>query len=192
MDLDRIIDRCQQGDTAVFDQLVNQYQARIYDLACFMVRDETAAHDIVQETFIRVYQRLHTFQGQSTFETWLIAIATNCSRDYLRRQRLRQTLSLEALTPRWLRRLAGRQEQPEQHFERTQQNIWFWVDRLDERLRLVMLLRYRYELSCPEIGQVLGIATTTVYDRLGEGRQRLREMLQDEKDHVAVSIQQQP
>lgn len=184
MDLDRIITRCRQGDTAAFDTLVNHYQQRIYDLACSLLRDETAAHDVVQDTFLKVYRRLHTFQGQASFETWLIAIAVNCGRDHLRRRKVRQALSLNNLTPGWLRRLAGREEGPEAQFERRQQRqtIWSLVDRLDDRLRLTLILRYRYGLSCDEVGQALGIATTTVYDRLSEGRRQLRQMLEGDQD----------
>ncbi len=184
LDLDRIIARCRQGDTIAFDALVNHYQARIYDLACVIVRDQTAAHDVVQETFLKVYKQLHTFQGQSTFETWLIAIAANCCRDHLRRQKVRQALSLDHLTPAWLHRLARREHQPEALVEQRQQRhtIWTLVDGLDDQLRLPLILRYRYALSCKEVGQVLGIATTTVYERLGKGRRRLREMLEEEQD----------
>lgn len=184
MDLDRIITRCRQGDTAAFDILVSRYQPRIYDLACSMLRDETAAHDVVQDTFLKVYQRLHTFQGEAGFETWLIAIAANCARDHLRRRKIRQALSLDNLTPGWLRRLARREEEPEAQVERRQRRrtIWSLVDRLDDRLRLTLILRYRYGLSCDEVGQALGVATTTVYDRLSEGRRQLRRMLEEEQD----------
>jgi DNA-directed RNA polymerase specialized sigma24 family protein len=55
LDLDRIITRCWQGDTAAFDILVSRYQPRVYDLACSMLRDETAAHDVVQDTARRLW-----------------------------------------------------------------------------------------------------------------------------------------
>jgi RNA polymerase sigma-70 factor, ECF subfamily len=184
--IDQVIARCRQGDTTAFDTLVSHYQARVYDLACSILRDETAAHDVVQDTFLKVYERLHTFQGQSAFETWLIAVATNCCRDHLRRRQVRQALSLDNLAPHWLRRLVGREERPEAHFESMQRrrSIWARVDKLDERLRLVLILRYRYDLSCGEIGEVLGIATTTVYDRLSEARRRLRQQMERDADNA--------
>lgn len=190
MNIDWIVARCREGDTAVFKTLVDHYQARIYDLACAILRDETAAHDIVQDTFLKVFERLDTFQGQSAFETWLIAIATNCCRDYLRRRKVRQALSLDNLTPAWLRRLARRDQQPEvlfEHIER-RRRVWALVDKLDERVRLTIILRYRYGYSCPEIGEILGVATATVYDRLSEGRRRLLQMSQEEEAHVELSF----
>jgi RNA polymerase sigma-70 factor, ECF subfamily len=177
--------RCRQGDTAAFDYLMNRYQDRIYDLACVILRDEQEAKDVVQETFLRAYQRLDGYRGEASLETWLVAIAANYCRDLLRRRRARQTLSLETLTPRWLRRLAGRNPQPEAEAARNQQRreIWALVDELDERLRLVLILRYRYELSCAEIGEALGIATTTVYGRLTEARRRLSDLMEEEMGH---------
>jgi RNA polymerase sigma-70 factor, ECF subfamily len=189
LNIDQIIARSRPGDTAVMETIVDEYQVRIYDLAYSMLRDETAANDAVQDTFIKVYERLDTFQGQSAFETWLIAIATNCCRDHLRRRRVRRALSLDNLTPAWLRRLARRDQQPEIRFEQIQRrrDLWALVDQLDERLRLTLILRYRYDLSCVEVGQILGVATTTVYARLGQGYRRLRLMVEEEK-HVESSF----
>jgi RNA polymerase sigma-70 factor, ECF subfamily len=189
LNLDQIVARCRQGDTAVFDYLVDHYQVRIYDLACSILRDETTAHDVVQDTFLKAYERIDSFQGQARFETWLIAIATNCCRDHLRRRRVRRALSLDNLTPAWLRRLARRDQQPEIRFEQIQRrrDLWALVDQLDERLRLTLILRYRYDLSCVEVGQILGVATTTVYARLGQGYRRLRLMVEEEK-HVESSF----
>jgi RNA polymerase sigma-70 factor, ECF subfamily len=187
LNIDQIIAHSRPGDTAVIETIVDQYQVRLYDLAYSMLRDETAANDVVQDTFIKVYGRLDTFQGQSAFETWLIAIATNCCRDHLRRQ-VRRALSLDNLTPAWLRRLARRDQQPEVQFERSERRrqTWALVDKLDERLRLTIILRYRYGYSCPEIGELLDIATNTVYDRLSEGRRRLVELSEAEGSHVEL------
>jgi RNA polymerase sigma-70 factor, ECF subfamily len=190
LNIDQIIARSRPGDTAVIELIVDEYQVRLYDLAYSMLRDEAAANDAVQDTFIKVYERLHTFQGQSAFETWLIAIATNCCRDHLRRRQVRRALSLDNLTPAWLRRLARRDQQPEVQFERNERRrkTWALVDKLDERLRITITLRYRYGYSCPEIGELLGIATTTVYDRLGEGRRRLVELSEAEGSDVDLSF----
>jgi RNA polymerase sigma-70 factor, ECF subfamily len=180
--LDQLIARCRQGDAAAFDELMNRCQDRVYDLACVILRDDEAAKDAVQDTFLRVYQRLDSYQGDAAFETWLTTIAVNCCRDQLRRRQVRRALSLENLTPGWLRRLARRDEQPEAQAERRyeRRTIWSLVDQLDERLRLTLILRYRYGLNCSEIGEALGIATTTVYGRLTEARQRLSELLTEE------------
>jgi RNA polymerase sigma-70 factor, ECF subfamily len=181
--LDQLLARCRQGDAAAFNQLMHEYQSRVYDLACAILRDETAAKDMVQETFLRVYERLESFQGQSAFETWLLAITVNCCRDHLRRRQLRRVLSLDNLTPAWLRRLARRDRQPEVQFERSQQQqaLWSLINRLDDRLRLTLILRYYYEMNCEEVGDILGIATTTVYGRLSQGRRRLYELWQEEE-----------
>jgi RNA polymerase sigma-70 factor, ECF subfamily len=183
LNLDQLLDRCRQGDAAAFTQLMHEYQARVYHAACAILRDEVAARDMVQETFLRVYERLDGFQGEAAFETWLLAITANCCRDHLRRRRLRRALSLENLTPAWLRRLARRDQQPEVQFESLERRrkLWRLLDRLDDRLRVTLILHYDFGMSGEEIGDALGIAKTTVYGRLSQGRRRLYELWHEEE-----------
>ena len=180
-DIENLVALCKEGDERAFEQLIVRYQNRIFDLTFTILRDEAEAKDATQDTFLRVYRRIGSFEGRSAFETWLIAIATNICRDRLRRRKVRAALSLEQLTPRWLRRLSRAEDEPPQQYarRRREERVWTAVDELEERLRLPLILRYRYDLSCGEIGEVLGIATTTVYGRLSEGRKRLGAMLQE-------------
>ena len=72
LNLDQLLARCRQGDAAAFTQLMHHYQARVYNAACAILRDEVAAKDMVQETFLRVYERLDSYKGEAAFETWLL------------------------------------------------------------------------------------------------------------------------
>lgn len=189
-DEDRLVARCQQGDPAAFDQLMERYQNRIYRLALVILRHEGEALDATQESFLRALRAIEKYRGASSFETWLIAIARNVCRDRLRRQRVRRALSLEALTPRWLARLARREDRPEAQFEarQQQQTVWSLVDELDDRLRLPLILRYQYDYSCAEIAPMLGIATKTVYGRLSEGRRLLRQRMDEGELPFSLAI----
>jgi len=185
--IETIVQRCQQGDLAAFATLFTRFQHRIYDLACAILHDEVDAEDTVQDTFLRAFERIADFRGESSFETWLVAIAVNRCRDRLRRRRARRTLPLESLKPPWLARLLGLGQDPEAVLEwrEGRASLWAMVDRLDDRLRLPLILRYHYGLRCDEVARVLDLTTGTVYGQLSEGRRLLRQVLQEE--HSAVS-----
>ena len=177
-DVNRLITRCLQGDLHAFADLFDHYQDRLFDLAWSILREREAAKDAVQETFLRVFQKIEGFRADAAFETWLIAILVNECRGRLRRQKVRRALSLESLRPERLS-APGQAEQNPAHIvsERMQrQSLWQLVNRLDDRLRLPILLRYRYGLACEEIARALGLATSTVYEQLSQGRKQLRQM----------------
>lgn len=178
-DEDELVRRCQQGDLRAFADLVEQYQDRLFDLAWTILQEREAAKDAVQETFLTVFQKIEGFRGEAALETWLVAITVNQCRSRLRRQKARRLLSLEGLAPR-LFHAGKRGVDPaaivDQQMQR--QALWQLVNRLDDRLRLPILLHYRYGLSGDEIAAVLGVTKSTVYERLSQGRQRLRQMQQ--------------
>ncbi len=179
--VEKIVQDCQTGDLAAFATLFTYFQDRIYDLACTILHDESEAEDALQDVFIRVFERINSYQAKSSFETWLVSITVNHCRDRLRRRKVRQALSLENLAPRWLARILGQGQSPEATLEwrERQQSLWEMVDSLGDRLRLPLILRYYYGLRCGEVAQVLGLTTGTVYGQLSEGRSRLREKLQE-------------
>ena len=162
--LDRLLERCQEGDPAAFDELFAKQMGRIHRLAASIVRDEKDAEDIVQETLLRVFRQIKNFRWESSFQTWLTAITVNVCRDHLRRQKLRRALSLE-----WLQGLAdsrhpGVAEQVEGRLKN--QALWKRVDQLAEKYRLPVLLVYQEHLSAAEAAQVLGVPRRTLYARL--------------------------
>ena len=177
-DVNRLITRCLQGDLHAFADLFDHYQDRLFDLAWSILREREAAKDAVQETFLRVFQKIEGFRAEAAFETWLIAILVNECRGRLRRQKVRRALSLESLRPERLS-APGQAEQNPAHIvgERMQrQSLWQLVNQLDDRLRLPILMRYRYGMAGDEIAAALGLATSTVYEQLSQGRKQLRQM----------------
>ena len=163
-----------------FATLFSHFQNYVYDLACAILRDETAAEDVVQDTFLAVFQNIAGYRGNSTFKTWLTAVVVNQCRMRLRKRKIRRALSLEQLSPGRLFRSGGDWEDLSDivHRRQQQQQLWAMVDELQDRLRLPMILRYRYALPCTDIALILNRRKSTIYQQLNEGRRELEEMVQ--------------
>lgn len=189
-DIRQVVRLCQEGRLEAFDALFIHYQHRVFALACIILGDDMAAEDVVQDTFLAIFQKIDGFKGEASFETWLTAIAVNQCRMHHRRQKVRQFFSLEQLSPRRLFRLSGRQEDVSElvHGRQRRLALWGMVDQLDERLRLPMILRYRYALPCGEIAFILDRRTPTIYQQLNEGRRLLERMQQQQECSITAEL----
>lgn len=178
-DIKSVVRRCQQGQLDAFSELFRFYQNRVYEIACIVLRDEDEAQDMVQDIFVTLFQKINTFDGRSSFETWLVSVALNRCRNRLRIIKIRRTLSFEGLNPRRLINLSKHNESVTEIISsrQQQQSLWSMVDQLDDRLRLPIVLRYRYDLSCDEIASILGRRRSTIYQYLCEGRTQLKDMI---------------
>ncbi len=192
-DIHQLVRLCQEGHLDAFDTLFTHYQQRVFDLAYIIVGDDMAAEDMVQETFLSVFQKIDSFRGEAAFETWLTSITVNQCRMYQRRQKVRQFFSLEQLSPRRLLHLSDRQQDVPELVDSRQKRLALWemVDQLDERLRLPMILRYRYVLPCGEIAFILDLRTSTVYQQLNEGR-RLLARMQEQQSRSTPAVLTEP
>jgi RNA polymerase sigma-70 factor (ECF subfamily) len=191
-DIQAVVSLCQEGHLDAFTTLFNRCQDRVYDIACAILRNEAAAEDAVQDTFLVVFQKINSYKGESAFETWLIAITVNQCRMRLRKQKLRQFLSLERLSRERLfgARSSGEGVADAVHQRQRRQTLWDLVDRLDDRLRLPLILRYRYALPCGEIADILDRRQSTIYQHLHEGRKLLEKMArQEEAESLSPSIE---
>jgi RNA polymerase sigma-70 factor (ECF subfamily) len=154
--------------------LVRQYQGAVYRMCLSVLNHPSDAEDAVQETFIAALRSLKAFRGQSTFRTWIFAIALNvCRRQYKRRIR-NQALhsSLKLVQPM----MSEAPPDPEQTVIRSEvvQALERAISELDEKHRLPVVLRYYHELSISEIARILNITEGTVHSRLFNARERMR------------------
>ncbi len=172
-----LVARCQRGELAAFTELFQLYETQIYHLAWTILRNEQDARDAVQDTFLRVFERIKRYEGRSSFSTWLTSVVVNICRDRLRRRKVRQALSLE-----WLRdRSSGYSVSDDVESRMHRQALWSYLDRLDEKYRLPVILHYFAELPCEDVAQILNTRTSTVYSRLNTARIRIREMVTQEE-----------
>ncbi len=177
------LEALQAGDPEEFSRLVEAYSSKIYRLASKMLTQQQDAEDVLQETFLKAYRGLKTFDGRSKISTWLFRIATNEALMVLRRKRP-DTLSIDEP----VETEEGEQEPlqivdwcclPEDELlsDESRQRLNAAVQKLPESLRVVFLLRDINDLSTHETAEVLGLSDTAVKTRLSRARLRLREML---------------
>jgi RNA polymerase sigma-70 factor (ECF subfamily) len=171
------------GDPEEFARLVDAYSGKIYRLAIKMLNQQQDAEDVLQETFLKAYRGIKSFDGRSKISTWLFRIATNEALMFIRRKHP-DTVSLDEP----LETEEGEQEPlqiidwcclPEEELlsEETKEKLDAAVQKLPERLRVVFLLRDINDLSTHETAEILGLSDTAVKTRLSRARLRLREEL---------------
>lgn len=175
---DDLIARYQQGQVAAFTTLFSRYKDYVYRIALLLVRNSSDAEEVVQETFLDVLKALPRYRvdGPARFETWLYRVTVNRCRMRLRRSRP-PSADWDALAERLVS--AEPYHNPETAARRgeVRRALWQAVDHLPDHHRLVILLRYLYDLPYKEIAQVLEISEGTVKSRLHTAHQRLRERL---------------
>lgn len=181
-----LVGRARRGDFAAFESLVSKYQRRLYGLAYRIVSHRHDAEEVVQQTFLSVIEHLGNFREKASFFTWLARIATNHALGVLRKRQVRKILPLgedpsgdsyaDLPHPQFIARW---RETPEQIASRreTRQLVHQALNELDEKYRLVFLLRDVEGLSTAETAQTLKISTSNVKVRLLRARLMLRERL---------------
>src|SRR6476646_9350732 len=139
-----LIARAREGDQDAFREVVERYQAAVYNLAYRMLGNADEAEDAAQEIFVRVYRQLARYDPERKFSTWTLAIATNYCIDQLRRRRM-QLVPLENIIP-WAR---SRETGPEgEAIDReARDELQDLIRQLPEKYRAPLVLRYWQDLS---------------------------------------------
>lgn len=173
-----LIQLAREGDRKAFGVLVRRHQKRIFRLAVHMLRDTTEAEDVTQETFVRAFQALDRFQGNSQPYTWLYRIAVNLSLNIIRTRKPRQHVTGDD-DPRveaWLAQVSSSDRDPATVSEQRElaKALCEGVDQLSETLRTTLLLVSLDGLGHGEAAAVLGCPEGTVAWRVHEARRKLR------------------
>ncbi len=176
-----LIERFQNGDTEAFNPLVLKYRQKIYNLLYLRVKDPEVAKDLSQDVFLKAFQGLPRFKQDSTFYSWLYRIASNCSVDYLRKQKRRKVLMFGELPPDADNTLQMTQMSPSpaEMIENDELGriIRKAVRQLSPGERRVFKMRYQQELPIKEIAVRLNKSEGTVKVQLYHTRQKLQSLL---------------
>ena len=183
LDEQQLVLRAREGDTAAYNELVNRYERKIFRLAKHITQNDEDAEDVLQETFLKAFEHLPDFQGQSKFYTWLVRIAVNESLMKLRKRKSDRSVPLDEPVDTGedtvTREIAVWDENPEDQYSREEmaQILDDAVQSLKPAFRTVFVLRDIEELSTEETAEALGISIPAVKSRLLRARLQLREKL---------------
>jgi len=181
-----LVARVQRGSKADFQILVERYQQRAFSVAWQILKRHEDAQDVVQESFVKAFLSIDSFQGSSSFFTWLYRIVVNMAIDFRRKagRRERETVSLDVETRDGLEQQvdAGVVNQPENPLEsalRGEQarQINQVLGEISDEHRAVIILREVEGLRYEQIAETLGISKGTVMSRLFYARKKLQQLL---------------
>ncbi len=195
MDLE-LVRRCQAGDEAAFGALVCRYQRKVFNVALSMVKDPEDAMDIAQDAFIKVHRYLGSFQGTSSFYTWLYRIVVNLCIDHLRRTgryastNFDEKIDHQAHMAEGNGVLSNRQDtNPSKMLGRKElaAQIRVAVEALPPYHRTVIVMREIEGMSYAEIARAMKVSKGTIMSRLHHARKKLQRALGDYlEDSIAV------
>jgi RNA polymerase sigma-70 factor (ECF subfamily) len=181
-----LVRAAQKGDTDAFEELVARHRDKIYARAFSMMRHEDEAVDLSQEAWVKGWQRLAQFQGDSSFATWMTRIVINLCLDELRKQRRRRTESIEEMDEESggvERQMPAITINPTERLERGElrQRIDQALAQMSKEHRTVLVLHEFEEMEYKEIAKAMDCSIGTVMSRLFYARRKLASLLADLK-----------
>ncbi|MCA9104864.1 MAG: sigma-70 family RNA polymerase sigma factor [Pirellulaceae bacterium] len=173
-----LIERTLGGDTRAFEELVLRYQDRLYNAVVHTVGCAEEARDIVQEAFLSAYSKLHSFQGNASFYTWLYRIGFNASISHRRKRR--PVLSVDPQRDENGVEPIDRHESPEAPLQRAERvaQVQQALSLVSEEHRRILVLREMDGLDYETIADMLDLPIGTVRSRLHRARSQLKETLE--------------
>lgn len=162
------------GDQRAFTRLVDAYKVPVYNICFRMLGNQADAEDAAQETFVRIYTRLRSYDPQQKLSSWILAVASHYCIDRLRRQHIKW-LSLDDLLP--VHQPQDDEAQPEQVVLQNERSseVQLLLQSLPPEYRMVIALRYWQDLSYEEIARTVGSTESAVKSRLHRAREMLAQ-----------------
>jgi RNA polymerase sigma-70 factor (ECF subfamily) len=169
-----------RGDAASFEPLVQKYSPRVFATARRYARRESEVEDIVQEIWLKAFQKLNSFRGEAPFEHWLMRLAVRTCYDSLRSHQRNRELTFSELTTAesdWLNRVCTEPEAMGDHGEAARQLIGRILEQLSPPARLIITLLEIEERSVKQIAQLTGWSVPLVKVRAFRARAEMRRIL---------------
>jgi len=174
MKLNQVLQKIKAGKIKYFEKIIDAYEGNVYGFIYSIVKDSSHTEDLVQETFIKVFRNIETYDEDKRFSTWLLTIARNLAYDHLRKNtKLRVVDSVDDVV----------RETPETEMltREFNKNIDDMVQQLPEQQSQLIYMKYFEELSYNEIAIRLCIETKTVKWQLYDARKKLQKMMEKEE-----------
>ena len=183
-----LLERAKSGDVAAFEQLIESYQRKIFNIALRMLGNYDDAGDLTQEVLIRIYKSIKSFKEQSSFSTWIYRITTNVCLDEIRKRKNRKVISLDEEIKLddgdMKRQIENGEPSPEEMAETgdLKKVVNDAIARLSEEHRMVIVLRDIRGFSYEEIAEMLKCPEGTVKSRINRARQALKNILVSKRE----------
>ena len=184
-----LVRRAQAGDTGAYDDLVRRHQERIYATIYHMTSNHEDANDLAQDAFIKAYQALKSFKGDSSFFTWIYRIAVNRTINFLKQRKHRAAMSLNDIDfnaehdPDLVALVSDKTPRREAVLSELQEKLNEAMQKLSETHRLVVTLHDVQGMAHEEIARIMDCNVGTVRSRLFYARQQLQAHLSDFLKH---------
>jgi RNA polymerase sigma-70 factor (ECF subfamily) len=171
-----LVERIKQGDREAFMEITRIYQKKVYLLAYSYLRNNEDALDVVQETFLRLYQKVDMFRSEKNFQTWLLQIAKNLCIDYYRKHHsrnkdYRSDKDVEEVN------VPAQNDKNSQSFSDIKRVFAKCLERLTEKQRMIFVMKHYNNLEYKEIAQILRISVGTVKSLHFKATQNLRALM---------------
>jgi len=182
-DIELLLQQTSPSNPRLSEAILQEYYGPVYRLAYSILNDPDEAEDAAQITFIRAYQNMGRYQAGTNFRAWLFMITINSARDLLRRQKTRNGLQNIVQS---IFHLEDQPESPENMALINERNraLWQAIQKLDDKHRLPILLRYMHGLPVREIATILKTNEGTIHSRLHYAVRKLQTLLNDEPGGV--------
>lgn len=175
-DIHALIERIKEGDRDAFMTVTNLYQKRVFVMAYSFFRNRDDALDIVQETFLRFYQKVNMFRRGENFQNWLLQIAKNLCIDYYRKN-YGKNRDLKTDTPVEEMNLSAQSDTNPEASSDLKRIFSTCIKKLAERQRMIFVMKHYNQLKYKEIAEVLGISLGTVKSLHYKAVQNLRGLV---------------
>jgi len=178
-----VVAQARLGDPKAFSELLRRYEGKIFRLAQHITQNREDAEDVLQEAFLKAYEHLDQFQGQSKFYTWIVRIAVNQALMKLRKRKSDRSVSLDDTIDtgedKVAREIAAWDENPEEKYTREEMNqiLTTAIEGLAPIYRAVFVLRDVDGLSTEDTAEALDLSVPAVKSRLLRARLQLRDKL---------------
>lgn len=178
-----LVEKVKAGDHAAFTELVRRYEGKVYQLALRLTGNEMDAMDVIQDVFLSVYQKIHTFRGHAAFSSWLYRITANAAFAKLNQRRRAGAVSIDDVLPAVEEKST---DSPSEWFQKpdvalfgqeTRTALEEAINGLPEDFRTVIILRDVQDLSNQEVADILNLSIPAVKSRLHRARLALRRLL---------------
>jgi RNA polymerase sigma-70 factor, ECF subfamily len=179
------IDKILDGDTNAFTVLVDRYKDLVFTLSMRMMKNKEEAEEVAQDTFIKTYNSLNKFKGDSKFSTWIYKVAYNTCLDRLKKNKRQQhTVAIDEYTAHQVKTLDNALDQIEA--KEKQQAIQNCLELLPSEDSFLLTLYYFEELSLDEISKIVGLKPNNVKVKIFRSRKKLATILKERLDNETI------